>query len=215
MQGAFEEAFQQWGLPARIRVDNGAPIAHTSERELPTDLVLWLIALGIQVLFNRPHCPQQNGTVECIQRVSCNWANPSACTDANKLQQALDEASKDHLQIYRIRSQGDKTRKELFPTLFENKRKYDPEALDSNRVKCFLKEFILVRKVFSNGRISLFGVQQPVGTKNKGQMVYITFDPQTSDWKVASDKGTVLCHVLPLSITPDNLKNLSLMSKNL
>jgi hypothetical protein len=43
----LRRAFADWGRPERFRVDNGVPWG--SWGDLPTDLALWLIGLGVGV----------------------------------------------------------------------------------------------------------------------------------------------------------------------
>ena len=57
-QRAVEQVLCQWGMPQKMRFDNGYPFANTGERNVPTPLCLWLVAIGIEVIFNRPYCPQ-------------------------------------------------------------------------------------------------------------------------------------------------------------
>ena len=77
---ALREAFAQWGRPARIRVDHGHPWG--SRGDLPTELGLWLLGLGIELVYNPPRQPQQNGVVERSQEVGQRWADPACCSDA-------------------------------------------------------------------------------------------------------------------------------------
>ena len=41
-------------------------------------LALWLIGLGIEVIWNPPRCPQANGVVERSQGTGKRWAEPEA-----------------------------------------------------------------------------------------------------------------------------------------
>jgi transposase InsO family protein len=63
-------AFARWGLPGRLRVDNGAPWG--SKGDWPTELALWLIGLGVGVTWNTPRRPQENGVVERSQGTVSN-----------------------------------------------------------------------------------------------------------------------------------------------
>src|SRR5438067_1877559 len=56
VQGVLREVFGTWGLPGRLRVDNGAPWGGWND--LPTDLALWLIGLGVDLTWNPPARPQ-------------------------------------------------------------------------------------------------------------------------------------------------------------
>jgi putative transposase len=60
----FEQLFQAHGLPATIRVDNGAPFACTSAPAGLSRLSAWWTSLGIRVSFSRPAHPQDNGSHE-------------------------------------------------------------------------------------------------------------------------------------------------------
>ncbi|MBV8318944.1 MAG: DDE-type integrase/transposase/recombinase, partial [Planctomycetaceae bacterium] len=71
MQAMLRRIFQRWGLPDRLRVDNGHPWG--SQNDLPTDLALWLIGLGVNMIWNKPRCPQMNGVVERSQGVTQQW----------------------------------------------------------------------------------------------------------------------------------------------
>jgi transposase InsO family protein len=61
---AFEQLFQQWGLPKAIRADNGSPFGCTRARAGLTQLSAWWVALGIEVIFGRPGHPEDNGAHE-------------------------------------------------------------------------------------------------------------------------------------------------------
>src|SRR5205823_7991421 len=64
-QAEFRRAFARWGLPQRIRVDNGVPWG--SDDGGPTELACWLVGLGVGVVWNPPRRPQANGVVERSQ----------------------------------------------------------------------------------------------------------------------------------------------------
>ncbi len=62
IQAMFRHVFVRWGLPDRVRVDNGYPWA--SSRDLPPELALWLIGLGVEPIWNPPAQPTRNPKVE-------------------------------------------------------------------------------------------------------------------------------------------------------
>jgi putative transposase len=64
----FVKIFKQYGLPERIRCDNGAPFGGAGPTGL-TRLSAWWIKLGIQVEFIAPGRPDQNGAHEQFHRV--------------------------------------------------------------------------------------------------------------------------------------------------
>lgn len=63
----FEKAFSEFGLPERIRTDNGVPFATVSLARLPS-LSAWWIQLGILPELIEPGKPQQNGRHERFHR---------------------------------------------------------------------------------------------------------------------------------------------------
>lgn len=63
----FHRLFQEFGLPAVIRSDNGAPFATTALHRLST-LSVWWMKLGIRPELIEPASPQQNGRHERMHR---------------------------------------------------------------------------------------------------------------------------------------------------
>lgn len=64
----FTRLFKEYGLPARIRSDNGTPFASNALGRL-SRLSVWFIQLGIYPEFIEPGQPQQNGTHENMHLV--------------------------------------------------------------------------------------------------------------------------------------------------
>jgi transposase InsO family protein len=67
IQPLFEAAFEEYGLPERIRTDNGPPFATTGLGGL-SRLSVWWIELGIRPERIRPAKPQENGRHERMHR---------------------------------------------------------------------------------------------------------------------------------------------------
>ena len=63
----FHRLFQEYGLPAVIRSDNGAPFATTALHRL-SRLSVWWMKLGIRPELIEPASPQQNGRHERMHR---------------------------------------------------------------------------------------------------------------------------------------------------
>jgi transposase InsO family protein len=63
----FRRLFQQYGLPERIRTDNGVPFATTSLARLST-LSAWWIRLAVLPELIEPGKPQQNGKHERMHK---------------------------------------------------------------------------------------------------------------------------------------------------
>lgn len=79
-----EEVFLQWGLPAVMRSDNGAPFASTGLGGL-TRLSAYMLRLGIELERIRPSHPEENGRHERMHRtLKAETTRPAR---ANLLQQ--------------------------------------------------------------------------------------------------------------------------------
>jgi transposase InsO family protein len=63
----FTRAFQEYGLPDRVRTDNGAPFASIALNRLST-LSVWWMKLGIRPELIEPASPQQNARHERLHR---------------------------------------------------------------------------------------------------------------------------------------------------
>lgn len=66
-RGVFERLFRDYGLPLRIRSDNGIPFATSALGRLSA-LSVWWIKLGITPELIEPSAPQQNGQHERMHR---------------------------------------------------------------------------------------------------------------------------------------------------
>src|SRR5207247_10368722 len=63
----FACLFRRYGLPERIRTDNGAPFASNALGRLST-LSVWWVRLGIRPELIEPAHPEQNGRHERIDK---------------------------------------------------------------------------------------------------------------------------------------------------
>jgi len=66
-KAVFTRLFQEYGLPSRIRTDNGAPFATTALNRL-SSLSVWWMKLGIRPELIEPASPQQNARHERMHR---------------------------------------------------------------------------------------------------------------------------------------------------
>jgi hypothetical protein len=191
-QDELRRAFQRWGLPQGIRVDNGWPWG--SAGDLPTGLALWLIGLGLKVLWNPPRRPQKNGVVERSQGTGKRWADPASCEDIEALRRRLQE--QDAIQREFYPSIGGKSRMEAFPGLRHSGRPYRPETeaarWDVHLAWDHLSEYVLTRRVDHGGTISVYNRNRYVGKTLRGQVVYVRLDPLTTEWMCSDSVGR--CH---------------------
>lgn len=67
-RAVLEQLFREFGLPARIRSDNGVPFAGPTSLARLSRLAVWWIHLGIVPELIQPGCPAQNGRHERMHR---------------------------------------------------------------------------------------------------------------------------------------------------
>src|SRR5439155_24124442 len=107
---------------------------------------------------------------------------------------------------------GGRTRQESFPQLASNERQYRVEAearqFDLERVKQYLGQGRWPRLVSKIGQITLYGKAYRVGRRWAGEQVWLRFDPQTSEWVIASKDGTELIRHAAEQITTERICNL-------
>ena len=83
-QPVFRRLFREYGLPERIRTDNGGPFASVSLARLST-LSAWFIRLGITRELIEPGKPQQNGSHERMHRtLKAETTRPPAANRATQ-----------------------------------------------------------------------------------------------------------------------------------
>jgi transposase InsO family protein len=191
LQQELISIFKIRGIPDWIKVDNGRPFGDP-QLELIPPLALWLIGLGIKVIWNRPATPQDNGVVERSQGVMSNWTDFARCKNVDELQVRLRKEADFHNLHFPIRRKGNKTRIELFPKLMHTGRDWNPHDFKLNRVLIFLAKAQWERKVTSNGQISIYGQRFSVGMKYKHQRVSLKLNPRNNHWNIFDDSGYLI-----------------------
>ncbi len=85
----FERLFRRYGLPERLRTDNGVPFASAGTAGL-SRLSIWWIRLGIVPERIAPGCPEQNGRHERMHRTLKRAAAQPPAPTTRALQQRFD-----------------------------------------------------------------------------------------------------------------------------
>jgi hypothetical protein len=189
VQQELRRAFARWGLPQRVRVDNGKPWG--SRGDWPPVLALWLLGLGLTVVWNPPRQPQQNGVVERSQGTAKRWAEPEACDSVAELQGRLDEA--DRLQREAYPYVGGRSRSQVWPQLAHAGRPYSAAGEAAQwrlgPVLAHLGEYAVVRRVDGSGKVSLYDRLRYVGVRQAGRAVVVQFDPERCEWVFTDEAG--------------------------
>jgi hypothetical protein len=178
-------------------------------------LALWLIGLGVEVVWNDPRRPQQNGVVERSQGTAKRWAEPQACQTAAQLQARLDED--DALQRERYPVARGRSRWELFPGLAHSGRRYreagEARAWSLGRVGEHLAGYAVPRRVDSQGKVSVYNRNIYVGVVHKGQPVWVQFDPEQEQWLISDSAGRQLRSVAAPEISAASIRSLQLAGR--
>lgn len=200
-------------MPGHLRVDNGKPWGSWSD--LPPALALWAIGLGIDMLWNDPCRPQQNGSVERSQGTAKRWAEPHTCRDAPELQARLD--ADDLLQRERYPQAKGRSRWELFPGLAHTGEVYqeaeEGRTWDLERVLDHLAGYAVTRRVDGQGRVSVYNRNPYVGAMHAGKRVCVQFDPDQRHWLFSDNAGTQLRTQPAPEIGAESIRNLRMMGQ--
>lgn len=148
VQPQFERVFREYGLPLRMRSDNGAPFASRTLGGL-SRLSVWWIRLGITPERIEPGCPQQNGRHERMHRtLKAETARPPR-SDALAQQVAFDEFRRCYNEERPHEALGNATPASVYrPSL----RPFPATLPDPEYPGDFL-----VRRVYKNGLLRVFG----------------------------------------------------------
>ena len=192
VQAELRRAFARWGRPATIRLDHGGPWG--SAGDLPPELALGLIGLGIDVHGNDPPAPPQNGVVERSQGTGQRWAEPGRCASVAELQQRLQEV--DAIQREAYPSVAGRSRAAAFPGLVHSGRRYSKawarRHWDHRRALAHLAGYVLPRRVDKNGDVSLYHRPHYVGCMQRGKAIYVMVDPERIEWVFVDAQGQQL-----------------------
>ena len=192
-----------------IKVDNGYPFAEPGQDTVPP-LALWLIGLGIEMIWNRAFRPTDNAQVERMQAVTANWAEPKQCPDLDHLEAQLETVCQVQRSHYRCRHLGGRTRCEVFAGLEAGGIAYGRLGFKLDRVIAFLAQGHWVRRVSKTGQFTLYKHRYSVGRSHAGTSVWVQLDAEHQQWVVTDRSGVELKRFALGFITRLNLWRLSL-----
>ena len=176
-------------------MDNGTPWATCAD--LPPALPLWWLGLGIEPIWNRPRCPQQNPFVERCHGLVEPWGEPGTCPDFPTWQTRMAWVAT--LQRERYPAVQGRTRLEAYPELQQNPRRYraseEAAQFALPQVTAYLAQGRWPRLVSKIGQITLYGQAYRVGRRWVGQQVWLRLDAAATEWVVeASDGHEIIRH---------------------
>ena len=182
-QAALRLAFSEWGLPERVQVDRDPVFCDPKGKSpFPSRLHLWLLALGIDLVFGRAYRPQDQGLTERSHQL---WA--TQCL----VGQQFDDWQDLFLALHQRRdflnyqlpcaSLDDQPPLVAFPQAAHSGRDYRPEwetdLLDLERLWPFLAQGRWFRQTGANASFSLAKQRYSVGMPHAHMQLEITFDP--------------------------------------
>ena len=168
---ALRRAFLQFGLPKRISLDHDAAFfQNTLTSPFPMPIHLWLVPLGIEVVFIRPRRPTDNAIIERHQQTIDNQAlKGTICSSTEVLWQKMDERRQALNYRLPTRALNGQAPLEAFPDAIWSGRPYRPEweadLLSLERVHHYLAQGRWFRRVFRNGHIHIGSHRYYIGNQ--------------------------------------------------
>jgi hypothetical protein len=143
----FTRVFQTYGLPNRIRTDNGVPFASNALARL-SQLSVWFIKLGIYPELIEPGKPQQNGVHERMHRTLKQEATIPPASSLRAQQRKFDHFREEFNQERPHEAIGMKRPGEIYQA---------SERQMPKRIETYdYPEHFLVRRVSRAGTIRVF-----------------------------------------------------------
>ena len=98
VQGIFEAAFREYGMPEAVRTDNGAPFASRAVAGL-SRLAVWWMKLGIKPERIEAGHPEQNGRHERMHRTLKQETAEPAAGNRREQQRVMDRFRQEYNQV--------------------------------------------------------------------------------------------------------------------
>jgi hypothetical protein len=186
-QLALRRAFLRYGLPQRLSLDHDTTFYDSlSASPFPTQLHLWLLALGIDVHFIHLARPTEHGFIERTHQLLDQQAlQGQTFAQPEDVQPRLDRRRQFLNTRYPSRSLGGQPPLTAYPQAGHSGRPYTPaqeaELLNLHRVYDYLAANRWFRHVTTGGQFSLGSQRYGLGKAWARQDIEIGFDPQTQE----------------------------------
>jgi transposase len=210
-QTLLRRAFSEWGLPDRLAVDHDSVfVDNRSPSPFPTRFHLWLIALGVELVFGRKGRPTDQGLTERSHQL---WEQQVVAGQSFATWQALYDAlcaRQPFLnEVLPCATLDDQPPLVAYPEARYPRRAYRPEwereLCEMAHVHRYLAQGRWFRTVTQNGRLSLGGRAYPLGQAYAGQQLEITFDPAEQDLLFHAADGSLAMRHPVQGISPSHL----------
>jgi transposase InsO family protein len=208
-QEALRRAFERWGRPKALRVDNGNPWGSTSG--LPSGLSLWAAGLAVEMYWNHPYRPQQNGVVESTQGTTQRWVEPSQC--ANFAQLCRRVAEEDWVQREVYPATDGQSRRAAYPSLLNSGRGYsrgwEKYGWDLSAALALLADYQVRRKVSNRGQLKMYNRTVYAGEAYGGSEVDVRLDAPSVQWVITDLQGQPIRRQPAAGFTQESVRDLS------
>jgi len=144
VQAIFEAAFREYGMPAAIRTDNGAPFASRALAGL-SRLAVWWMKLGIVPERIEAGHPEQNGRHERMHRTLKQEVTQPAAANRREQQRVMDRFRQEYNQLRPHEALGMETPAAVYQS--------SPRRFPVRLPEPEYPETMLVRSVQQHGRI--------------------------------------------------------------
>jgi transposase InsO family protein len=144
VQAIFEAAFREYGMPAAVRTDNGAPFASRALAGL-SRLAVWWMKLGIVPERIEAGHPEQNGRHERMHRTLKQETIQPAAANRREQQRVMDRFRQEYNQVRPHEALGMETP----AAIYQSSLRRFPARLPEPEYP----ETMLVRSVQQHGRI--------------------------------------------------------------
>lgn len=165
VQPVFERVFREYGLPWRIRTDNGSPFASTQAVGGLSRLAVWWVRLGILPERIEPGHPEQNGRHERMHRTLKAEAVHPGRSRAGEQEQLLEKFRRYYNEERPHEALEQRTPASVYVS---SPRPYPDELPEPE----YPGEFA-IRRVGPNGYFRWNGGVMPLGEVLKGQAIGI------------------------------------------
>ena len=181
-QHALRLAFSEFGLPSTIQTDHASVFYENKGKSpFPTRFHLWLVSLGIPLIFSRKNMPTDQGIVERAHRTLSNQViKGSAFASVVALHSYCNERRQLLNEVLPCSTIGNKAPLQAFPEARFSGKAYHPQLekqmIDLDRVYHFLSKGKWYRKAGKNQSIHLGGQYYYINQAKKQSLVQIEFD---------------------------------------
>lgn len=184
------------------------PLGDPQRKSIP-ELSLWILAKNVEVIFNRPRQPTDNAKVERMQRTTKDWAAIDQAENLDDLEQRLEKAILVQREKFAVSRLQNRTRLEAHPTLLANGRHYDEHYFKVGKAYQRLADCSFVRKVSTNGQVSIYAQKYFIPRRYKSTFVHVKFDPKKVEWNLYDEHNKFITQLQATNLKAENIRNLS------